>query len=53
MKNYVVLQQIGKFTPSVTELFDELEDAQQYATLMRKTHPDMKYCVYSRIGEAL
>lgn len=53
MKNYGVLQQIGNFTPSVTEMFDELEDAQQYVTLMRKTHPNREYCVYSRVGEAL
>lgn len=53
MKNYVVLQQIGTFKPDVKESFDELEDAKQYATLMRKIHPDWEYRVYSRIGEAL
>lgn len=53
MKNFVVLQQIGAFTPDVKECFDTLEDANQYAALMRKIHPNRTYSVYNRVGEAM
>ena len=53
MKEYVVLQQIGSFKPHVNEFFNELGDAEQYANLMRKAHPDWQYRVYSIIGVAL
>ena len=51
MKKYVVLQQIGKFSPDVKEQFTEKEDAIQYAKLVKKSHWDRKYAVCEVIEE--
>lgn len=51
MKKYIVLQQIGKFSPDVKEQFTEKEDAIQYAKLVKKSHWDRKYAVCEVIEE--
>lgn len=51
MKKYIVLQQIGKFSPDVEEQFTEKEDAIQYAKLVKKSHWDRKYAVCEVIEE--
>lgn len=48
MKKYAVLKQIGDFRPDVAEVFDTQEDANQYANLMNKVHPNWEYCVYTQ-----
>lgn len=53
MKQFVVLKQISTFEPTVSELFDSEDDAQTYATVMRKTHPTWKFKVYEMKGSAL
>lgn len=49
MKKYVVCKGYKVFNPDVVEQFDNEEDAQQFATLMEKTHPDTQYAVYERV----
>lgn len=51
MKKYIVLQQIGKFSPDVKEQFTEKEDAIQYAKLVKKARWDRKYAVCEVVDE--
>lgn len=49
MKKYVVCKGYKMFSPDVVESFDNAEDAQQFAELMKKTHPNTEYVVYEKI----
>lgn len=49
MKQYVVCKNYRVFNPDVVEQFDDPNDAQQFAALMEKTHPDTQYAVYERV----
>lgn len=53
MKQFVVLKQIGSFTPILCDSFDNEEVAQTYVKIMRDAHPDWNFKVYEMKGSAL
>ena len=53
MRQFVVLKQIGGFTPILCDSFDNEEMAQAYGKIMRYTHPDWEFKLYEMKGSAL
>lgn len=50
MDKFAVVYQIGTCSPHIDETFDNVDDAAQYANIMRRKHPDWKYEVYQLMG---
>lgn len=51
MKKYIVIQQIGSFSPDIKEMFTEKNDAAAYVKLLKKSHWDRKYAVCEVVEE--
>lgn len=51
LKKYIVVKGYCTFNPDVVEQFDAKEDAEKFAELMKKTHPDREYVVYERCNK--
>lgn len=43
MEKYAVLKQIGSFTPSVAEVFNNVDDAIAYRDIMNRKHDGWTY----------
>ena len=52
MDKFAVIKQIGDYTPSVEETFNNVADATAYANIMRRKNNGWQYAVY-QINEEL